>query len=131
MAKVTKEQAEEEIKRGARHVTEEDLKRVLDKRDEIEGKFKESGPLGRFFSDFKILLSVVQDYIRGEYREIPYWSIAAIAAALLYVLNPIDLIPDFIPGIGHIDDALVIATCLAMIERDLRTYKKWKMKQSQ
>jgi uncharacterized membrane protein YkvA (DUF1232 family) len=130
MAKVTKEQAEEEIKKGARHVTEEDLKRVLDKRDKIEEKFKESGPLGRFVSDLKLLLSVVQDYIRGNYREIPYWSIAAIVAALLYALNPIDLFPDFIPGIGHIDDALVIATCLAMVERDLSAYKKWKKKQS-
>jgi len=126
MAKVTKKQAEEELKKGAKNVTEEDLKKVFNKRNEIEEKFKSNGPLGKFISDLKLLFSVIQDYISGEYREIPWWSIAAIVAALLYVLNPIDLIPDFIPVIGYIDDALVVAACLAMVGQDLQNYKDWK-----
>lgn len=130
MAKVTKKQAEEELKRGAKNVTEDDLKKVLDKRDEIEEKFKGNGPLGRFIADLKFLFSIIQDYIKGEYREIPYWSIAAIVAALLYVLSPIDLIPDFIPVVGYVDDALVVAACLAMLEQDLHEYKEWKKKQA-
>jgi uncharacterized membrane protein YkvA (DUF1232 family) len=130
MAKVTKKQAEEELERRAKNVTEDDLKKVLDKRDEIEEKLKGNGPLGRFVADFKLLFSIIQDYIKGEYREIPYWSIAAIVAALLYVLNPFDLIPDFIPGVGYVDDALVVAVCLAMVEQDLHDYKEWKKKQA-
>ena len=115
-AKVTKKQAEEELKKGAKNITEDDLKKVLDKRDEIEGKFKGNGSLGRFIADLKLLFSIIQDYVKGEYRETPYWSIAAIAAALLYVLSPIDLIPDVIPGVGYVDDALVVAACLTMVE---------------
>jgi len=130
MAKVTKKQAEEQLKKGAESVTEDDLKKVLNKRDEIEEKFKSNGPLGRFIADLKILFSIIQDYIRGEYRKIPYWSIAAIVAALLYVLSPVDLIPDFIPVVGFIDDALVLATCLTMVEKDLNNYKEWKKKQA-
>ena len=130
MAKVTKKQAEEELKKGAKDVTEDDLKKVLDKRDEIENKFKENGPLGRFVADLKLLFSIIQDYVKGEYREIPYWSIAAIVAALLYVLSPIDLIPDFIPGVGYVDDALVVAACLAMVEQDLHDYKEWNKEQA-
>ncbi|MBC8460274.1 MAG: DUF1232 domain-containing protein [Deltaproteobacteria bacterium] len=126
MAKVTKKQAEEELKKRAKNVAEEDLKKVINKRDEIEEKFKSNGPLGKFVSDLKLLFSVIQDYISGEYREIPWWSIAAIVAALLYVLSPIDLIPDFIPVIGYIDDALVVAACLAMVEQDLQNYRDWK-----
>ena len=126
MAKVAKKQAEEELKKGAKNVTEEDLKKVINKRDEIEEKFRGNGPLGRFISDLKLMFSVIQDYISGKYREIPWWSIAAIVAALLYVLNPIDLIPDFIPVFGYIDDALVVAACLAMVEQDLQNYKDWK-----
>lgn len=34
---------------------------------------------------------------------------------LLYVLSPLDLIPDFIPIIGYIDDAMVVAACLALV----------------
>ncbi len=130
MTEFNEAQAEEQLKKGARTVTEDDLKKVLDKRDEIEGKFKSSGPLGRFIADLKLLFSLIQDYFKGEYRKVPFWTIAAIVAALLYVLNPIDIIPDFIPGVGYIDDALVVAACLAMIEHDLHAYRDWKKKKS-
>ncbi len=129
MADVTKTQAEEQLKKGAKAVTEDDLKKVLNKRDEIEEKFKSNGPLGRFVADLKLLFSIIQDYVKGEYRIIPFWSIAAIVAALLYVLSPIDLIPDIIPVVGYVDDALVVAACLAMVEQDLYNYKNWKMQQ--
>ena len=57
-------------------------------------------------------------------------AIAAIVAALLYVLSPIDLIPDFIPIIGYVDDALVVSACLAMVKQDLHAYRNWKMEQA-
>ncbi len=128
MTKITKKQAEEELKNEAKNVTEDDLRKVLEKQKEIEDKFKGNGPLGRFVADIKLLFAIIKDYINGEYREIPWWSIAAIVAALLYVFNPLDLIPDFIPVIGYIDDATVVAACLAMVETDLHKYKDWKMK---
>lgn len=121
-----KEQAEKELKKGAENVTEGDLEKVLDKKEEIEKKFEKNGPLEKFISDLKLLFSLMQDYFSGEYRQIPFWSIAAIVAALLYVLNPFDLIPDVIPGIGHVDDALVVAACLKMVEQDLKKYHAWK-----
>jgi uncharacterized membrane protein YkvA (DUF1232 family) len=46
---------------------------------------------------------------------------------LLYVLNPLDLIPDFLPLVGQIDDAAVVAACLLMVRQDLHKYKKWKI----
>jgi len=127
MATVTKEQAEVALKEGAKNVTEDDLQKILDKRKEIEDKFKGSGSLGRFVADLKLLFAIIKDYVSGEYREIPWWSIAAIVTALLYVLSPLDLIPDFVPVIGYVDDALVVAVCLAMVETDLHEYKDWKM----
>lgn len=130
MAKVTKEQAEDELKKKAGKVTEEDLEKVLNKQKEIEDKFKTGGPLGRFIEDLKLLFSIIKDYVNGDYREIPWYSIAAIVAALLYVLSPIDLIPDPIPVIGLIDDAFVVAACLSMVESDLHAYKDWKLKQA-
>lgn len=130
MPKITKKQAQEQLITGARKVTEDDLRKVLDKRDEIERKFLEQGPLTRFIADIKLLFSCIQDYLKGEYREVPFWTIAAIVSALLYVISPVDLIPDFVPLIGYVDDALVIATCLAMVEHDLLIYKEWKKQQS-
>ena len=127
---MTKKQAEKQLHNRARKVTENDLKKVLEKQEEIENKFKESGPLGRYITDLKLLFSIIKDYFKGDYRKIPFWSIAAIVAALLYVLNPLDLIPDIIPGVGYIDDALVIALALMMVEQDLQSYKEWKVHQA-
>lgn len=129
MKQISQKEAEKELKKGAEKVSEKDLAKILDRREEIEKKFSGNGPLGRFVADLKLLFSIIQDYLKGEYRVIPFWSIAAIVAALLYVINPIDLIPDFIPVVGYLDDAAVVAACLALVEQDLLKYKEWKKKQ--
>lgn len=127
--KFTKAQAEEELKKGAKKVTEADVKKVLGKQTEIEDKFTSNGSLSKFITDLKLLFAIVRDYCNGVYREVPFWTIAAIVAALLYVLSPIDLIPDFIPFVGYVDDALVVGACLAMVKQDLNNYEEWKSKQ--
>jgi len=111
-------------------VTDQDIEKVLDKSEEIRKRFETGGPLGKFVEDFKLLMAVVKDYRRGKYRKIPFWTVAAIVGALLYVLNPLDLIPDFIPLVGQIDDAAIVAACLLMVRQDLHKYKKWKISQS-
>ena len=63
---------------------------------------------------------------KGNYRQIPFKSLAAIVIAILYFAAPLDLIPDFIIGIGYIDDAMVINFALEIIHRDLMDYKNWK-----
>jgi uncharacterized membrane protein YkvA (DUF1232 family) len=124
---ITRKQARAIITRDARQVTEQDIEKVLDKSEEIRRRFESGGPLGKFVYDFKLLIAVVRDYWKGRYRKIPFWTVAAIVAALLYVLNPFDLIPDFIPIVGQIDDAAVVAACLLMVRQDLHRYKKWKI----
>lgn len=130
MADDTQEQAKEQIREGAKKVTENDLEKVLKHREVIEKKFSRSGPLGKFMSDIKLLFALIQDYFKGEYKSVPFWTIAAIVTALLYVLNPIDLIPDYIPGVGYVDDAFVVAACLKMVGQDIQTYKAWKEAQA-
>jgi uncharacterized membrane protein YkvA (DUF1232 family) len=110
-------------------ITPGDLDTVTDEADRIRKKFKKNGPLGRFIGDVQLLISAVRDYSRGAYRKVPYRTVAVIAAALLYVLNPFDLIPDAIPGVGLLDDATVVGFALAMVEQDLEDYKAWKIAQ--
>jgi uncharacterized membrane protein YkvA (DUF1232 family) len=126
---VTKAEAEDMISKGVRDIREEDVEEVLNKTEEIKKKFEMPGPLARFIEDLRLLISLLKDYWSGKYRQVPFWTISAIVFALLYVLNPMDLIPDFIPGVGLMDDAMVIASCLALIEKDLMQYKRWKEEQ--
>lgn len=127
MGKKTNKINEDFIRGGASKINDDDFKKVFDRADDIKEKFESAGPLGRFIADVKLLISIVKDYYNGSYREIPYWAITAIVFALLYVLNPIDLIPDFIPVVGYVDDAAVVALCLLMVEQELHKYKNWKI----
>ncbi len=124
---ISKEQATAIVTKEAERVTDQDITKVLAKSEEIRKRFETGGPLGKFVDDFKLLIAVVKDYRRGKYRKIPFWTVAAIVGALLYVLNPLDLIPDFLPLVGQIDDAAVVAACLLMVRQDLHKYKKWKI----
>jgi uncharacterized membrane protein YkvA (DUF1232 family) len=127
---ISRKEAEERLKRDTEKVTEGDVQKVIDKSEEIRQKFEAGGPLGRFIKDARLMLSVVKDYWIGSYREIPWFSLAAIVAALLYVFSPIDIIPDVLPVVGQIDDALVVSACLLLVEHDLLTYESWKIKQA-
>ena len=88
------------------------------------------GPIAEVFNDLKLLLSLVKDYISGDYRDIPYGSIIAAVAGILYFLSPIDFIPDFIPVIGLVDDVFVIGLVLKQIHSDLLKYEAWKYNRS-
>ncbi|MFM7605300.1 MAG: YkvA family protein [Prosthecobacter sp.] len=101
---------------------EPSIAKVNQRAKDIEGKLPR---LRLFYQQAKLMLSLVKDYAAGRYREAPYWGIAAVALALLYVLNPADLFPDFIPGLGYLDDAAVIAFCLKLVEKDLEKYQQW------
>lgn len=127
MIKITEQEAKDKLNEDAKKTSEADVEKILNRKKDIEDKFGLSGPLGKYIKDLKLLFSIIQDYWSGEYREIPWASIASIVAALTYILSPIDLIPDPIPVIGLIDDALVLAVCLEFVGSDLKKYEKWKI----
>jgi uncharacterized membrane protein YkvA (DUF1232 family) len=50
-------------------------------------------------------------------RRVPWWAKALLPALLLYLAMPVDLIPDFIPVLGHLDDLLVVLLVVAVLLR--------------
>lgn len=110
----------------ARKITETDLDTVVQRATAIEERFRGDGPLGRLMEDGRLLLSLVQDARHGRYRAVPVWTLSAAAFALLYVLNPFDLVPDVLPVVGLLDDAAVVSACLSLVEQDLRDYRTWR-----
>ena len=117
---------QEYIKEGAEKVTPKDIDRVADKSEEIKNQFRSRGPLKRFIEDGKMLTALIKDWRAGKYRQALYGTVAAVAFALLYVLNPFDLIPDVLPFVGVLDDATVIGALLLLVERDLKKYRAWR-----
>jgi uncharacterized membrane protein YkvA (DUF1232 family) len=99
---------------------------VVGKGEDIDKKMAGQKAFKAVLSQGRLLLSLIKDYFTGAYREVPYWAIGAGALALVYVLSPIDAIPDIIPGLGFVDDAAVLAFCLKLIESELSRYKQWK-----
>ena len=106
------------------------IKLILGKEDKIKQQLENDRGLERYTNDLLLLMSLVKDYYQGNYRNIPYKTISAGVVGLLYLINPIDIIPDFIPFIGQIDDALVLKFCLKLMEKDLVKYKNWKNEQT-
>lgn len=127
MGNITRKRAEDELNKRAGKVTEADVVKVLEKEEAITRKFSRSGPLAKFMRDLRLFFDLLKSYWRKEYRKVPFWTIAAIVAAVLYVLNPFDLVPDFIPFVGLVDDALVVSACLSMIRKDLIAFEEWCM----
>jgi len=84
------------------------------------------GLLARVFRDLKLLLPLVRDFWKGAYRDVSVKSIVIFIVALAYIISPFDLIPDYILGLGQIDDAAILGLSLFFLEKDLLKYKQWK-----
>jgi uncharacterized membrane protein YkvA (DUF1232 family) len=117
---------ENTFNKNRRDFDKKHLQDVLNNYEELNQKFEKKSKLKKFLNEFKLLFSMFKDYISGDYNQIPWYIIASIGSTLLYVLSPIDAIPDFIFGIGYVDDAAVMALCLKFVDFELSEYKKWK-----
>ena len=84
--------------------------------------------VGNNLSVVPIMVSLVKNYIKKEYTDIPIGTIIAIVSALIYFLSPIDIVPDSIPALGYFDDAAVVAACWTLVESDVNEYSVWREK---
>jgi len=120
--------AARELADRARDVTDESL----EARGEAGRRFAEHPPWyarlapRRLLPRVRLLAHLLGDYAHGRYRRIPWASVAAVAAAVAYVIAPLDLIPDFLVPIGWTDDMLVLWLAWRVVKKDLRAYCDWK-----
>ena len=95
----------------------------------LEQKIKEMPLVGKKFTMIPVMISLVKNYVQGKYTTVPYGTILAILSALIYLLSQIDLIPDFLPGIGYLDDMAVVGFCITMVKTDIESYDVWRQAQ--
>ena len=114
-----KEMFEEEIKKGDTTKAKE----ALENEESIIEKVLSSKRLKKYYEDVKLFFKMLKDYFDGK-CDLPVMTVVAIGVALIYILNPFDVVPDVIPVVGYVDDALVLSFCLFLIEEDVENYKK-------
>ncbi|MCC6584194.1 MAG: DUF1232 domain-containing protein [Chitinophagales bacterium] len=98
--------------------------------DEVFLKIGESSELFYKIQDSVIALArMLSAWVKGDYRNISTKSIIAVVAALIYFVNPLDLIPDFIPVIGQIDDIFVLGYLIKMLNKEIERFMAWEKEQ--
>ena len=123
MKEQEKERVNQAFEHGSRDFSPKDLEKVMADAQTAEEK---GGKLGEQIENFKLLWNLLKDYYNGTYRNVPWKFIAAIGFAVAYLISPIDVIPDFIPLVGYVDDAAVFGLVVKSFMSEIEEYKNWK-----
>ncbi|HOU47192.1 MAG TPA: DUF1232 domain-containing protein [Chitinophagales bacterium] len=78
----------------------------------------------------KTVTRMLKAWRKKEYRNIDKSSIFIAIVILLYYVNPIDLIPDFIPVIGGLDDLILLGFLLKVIDKEIEKFTTWEQQQA-
>ena len=81
--------------------------------------------LGDLLSDIPTIISMIRAYLKKEYTDVSNTAIISLLAGMLYFAAPVDLVPDFIPGVGKVDDIAILAYVIRKAAPDLEKYKEW------
>lgn len=79
--------------------------------------------------DFFTLIRLLLAWTKGQYKKAPWRSILYGLAAMVYFVNPLDLVPDFITGAGLMDDLTVLGFVFSLIKDDLEEFREWEKQQ--
>jgi uncharacterized membrane protein YkvA (DUF1232 family) len=75
--------------------------------------------------DIKTSVRLLKSYVNGSYKEIAWRSVVSLSAGMVYLVSPIDAIPDFIPIQGFLDDFAVLIIIFKQLDMDLKNFKEW------
>ncbi len=95
---------------------------VLKKLKELSNNKKTSEKLNNYL---RLFIRMINAYNSKEYTYVPWKTICLLVAGLIYFIYPIDLIPDFIPVAGIIDDVALMAWIYDSIKEDIDNFLEW------
>jgi uncharacterized membrane protein YkvA (DUF1232 family) len=74
----------------------------------------------------RLALELIDDFKDGTYRDVSWISVTALAGSLLYIVEPSDVVPSFLPGLGWLDELAVLALAIRIARSDLLAYCRFK-----
>lgn len=126
---VKKKINEDYLKTEISKIEDGDLEMVMENQEAIDKKLRGSG-MKKYAELGKLMFGMLKDFKQGIYTQVPWFTIAAMGLTLLYVLNPMDMLPDFVPGIGYIDDFALFTVIIRFVQSDLHSYLNWKIEEA-
>jgi uncharacterized membrane protein YkvA (DUF1232 family) len=121
-------------------------KAILEAEQTVQDRGRTNSLLERVFARFKVfrrmfflgfvlrqlgrIAALVKAWVKGDYRAVSTKTVVTAIAALIYFINPLDLIPDWIPVIGLLDEALVLAWVTKSLGRELDEFEQWNNSQT-
>lgn len=123
-----KKEIVEEIQMRSENIGNNQINEIYNEEKRINRKSSkvDSNRFSKFIKQMKLAMSLIKDFRNKSYTDIPWRSITFIAAAVLYFMNPFDVVPDMLPVFGFGDDAMLFAALFKSIQTDLEKYGEWK-----
>ena len=114
----------------------EKAKKIIDDKDKVKNILAEAKKifkklsnipfLGKYLNDIATLCDMISDYIDKSYTGVPIATIICILGSIIYLVSPIDLLPDTMPGIGYLDDIGLMGVIIEALSNDINSYREWK-----
>lgn len=103
------------------------LKFKLEKAGEKLKKGAVADALGVYVEDLKTLIRMAKYWVSRKYTGMETQTILYTIVAVVYFVTPTDFVPDFLLGLGFVDDIAVISWVLGLIKEDLEKFKLWEL----
>jgi len=100
--------------------------KVAQEKDKTLDKIKNASALSGLFDNIRTAYDMVSDSVTGKYQGVAKSTLALLAGGLAYLALPLDLVPDFIPVAGWVDDAAVLAWIFKRCADEFQKYKDFK-----
>lgn len=91
---------------------------------------KKKGAIREVWESLLAFFRLVLAWSKGEYRDVSLKTIAFLVAAIVYFVNPMDAIPDFLPFMGYTDDVAFILYVLGQVREELERFLEWEKSQT-
>lgn len=126
--RLTEEKALATLENGFQNAeaTLDDKEKLSSLLKKLKQKMKSLPMVGSVLANVPTMFKLLNSYLKEEYIDIPRKQLVIIVSAISYLISPIDLVPDFIPVVGLMDDMAIVSMCIKATQSELEKYLAWR-----